>query len=111
MDIGSLSIIELKQLLSRVNQDITSIKRAERASKRTKALSEVSEGVLCNNIAATFTNKQYNQPVHNAKIIADIAIQRDILDYLNNGGHIITRKSRKKIKPLSTVVSYHKVSL
>jgi hypothetical protein len=111
MDISSLSIIELKQLLSRVNQDLASIKKAERRAANIKKMAEVSEGVLCNNIAATFTNKQHNQPVHNAKLIADIAIQRDILDYLNNGGHIITRKSRKKIKPLSTVVSYHKVSL
>jgi hypothetical protein len=95
MDIKNLSIIELKQLLSRVNQDLAAIKRAERTSKRIKALSEISEGALCNKIAANFTGKSYDKPVENAKIIADIQIQQDILDYLNTGGHIITTKSNK----------------
>ena len=103
MIIENLSITELKQLLSRVNQDLASIKRAERASKRIKALSEISEGALCNKIAANFTgNKQVN-PVQNGKLIADIAIQRDILDYLNNGGHIITSNTTGRLtsKPLN----------
>jgi hypothetical protein len=105
--LSNMSIAELKQLLSCVNQDIKSIKRKENAAKKAPVLSELAE---CNIIAARFTSKQYPAPIQNRRIKEDIAIQRDILDYLNNGGHIITRKSRKKIKPL-TVLSYHKVSL
>ena len=98
MDINSLSIIELKQLLSRVNQDITSIKRAERAAKKVAVNNTVSELAECNIIAQRFTgNKQVN-PVQNAKLIADIQIQKDILDFLNNGGRIITAKTRNKVK-------------
>lgn len=102
-----MSITELKQLLSCVNQDIKSIKRAENAAKKAPVLSELAE---CNIIAQKFTGNKALPIEHNKKLTADIQIQRDILDYLNNGGHIITRKSRKKIKPLS-VISYHKVSL
>lgn len=98
MDIKSLSIIELKQLLSRVNQDINSIKKADRRAANIKKMAEISEGALCNKIAANFTNKQYPAPIQNAKIIADIAIQKDILEYLNNGGMIITAKTRSKVK-------------
>ena len=101
-----MSLTELKQLLSCVNQDIKSIKKAEKIA----ADNVPSEYDICNDIAKRFTNKQYDKPVENAKLIADIQIQKDILDYLNNGGHIITRVNRKKIKPL-TVLSYHKVSL
>jgi len=99
MDIKSLSIIELKQLLSRVNQDITSIKRAERAAKKAAVNNAISELAECNIIAKSFTGKTYNKPVENAKIIADIAIQKDILDYLNNGGRIICAKVNRKHKP------------
>lgn len=103
MDIKALSIIELKQLLSRVNQDIKSIKKAEKRAANIKALTEPdNEYIICNNIAANFTGKQYPAPIQNRRIIEDIAIQRDILDYLNNGGHIITRKSRKRIKALAS---------
>ena len=109
MDIKALSITELKQLLSRVNQDLASIKRANKRAAIKRDIMD-NEYTVANTIAKSFTNKQYPAPIQNKRIIADIAIQRDILDYLNNGGHIITRKSRKKIKPLS-VVSYHKVSL
>jgi hypothetical protein len=109
MDINSLSIIELKQLLARVNHDLKMNKPTLKRIKQEKA-PVLSEGAECNIIAQRFTGKHYNKPVENAKLIADIAIQRDILDYLNNGGMIITRKSRKSIKPL-TVLSYHKVSL
>ena len=104
--LSKMSITELKQLLSCVNQDIKSIKRAEKIA----ADNQPSEYDIANSIAKTFTNKQYPAPIENRRIKEDIQIQRDILDYLNNGGHIITRVSRKKIKPL-TVVSYHKVSL
>ena len=111
-DINNLSIKELKQLLAQVNHDLkmnkpTMSRKAKAAAKPAPVLSELAE---CNIIAERFTNKQYAKPVENARIIADIQIQKDILDYLNNGGHIITRKPRKQIKPLS-VVSYHKVSL
>ena len=98
MNIENMSITELKQLLSRVNQDITSIKRAERAAKKVAVNNTVSELAECNIIAKRFTgNKQVN-PVQNAKLIADIQIQKDILDFLNNGGRIITAKTRNKVK-------------
>jgi UDP-N-acetylglucosamine pyrophosphorylase len=104
--LSNMSITELKQLLSQVNQDLKYIKKQEKIA----ADNQPSEYDICNQYAAKFTGKQYNMPEHNAKLKADIAIQSDILDYLNNGGHIITARRRKKIKPL-TVVSYHKVSL
>ena len=95
--LSNMSLSELKQLLSCVNQDIKSIKRAEKIA----ANNVPTEYALCNDIAKRFTNKQYAKPVENAKLKADIAIQRDILDFLNAGNVIITKKSRKKIKPLS----------
>ena len=106
-----MSITELKQLLSCVNQDLKSIKKAEKIA----AEYVPTEFEICNDIAKRFTNKQYAKPVENAKLKADIQIQRDILDYLNSGNHIITARPRKsknsiKFKPL-TVLSYHKVSL
>jgi len=107
--LSKMSITELKQLLSCVNQDIQSIKKQKRREK-IAADNQPSEYDIANSIAKTFTNKQYPAPIENRRIKEDIQIQRDILDYLNNGGHIITRVNRKKIKPL-TVVSYHKVSL
>jgi len=109
--LSNMSLSELKQLLSCVNQDIKSIKRKENAAKKAPVLSELAE---CNIIAQRFTNKQYDKPVENAKLKADIQIQKDILDYLNSGKHItchIARKSKRKpVAPL-TVLSYHKVSL
>ena len=104
--LSNMSIAELKQLLSCVNQDIKSIKRAEKIA----AEYVPTEFEICNDIAKRFTNKLYPKPVENAKLKADIQIQQDILDYLNSGNHIVTRVNRKRIKPL-TVVSYHKVSL
>jgi hypothetical protein len=109
--LSNMSIAELKQLLSCVNQDLKSIKKREKIA----ADNQPSEYDIANSIAKRFTNKQYPAPIENRRIKEDIAIQRDILDYLNNGGRIITAKSRKsknsiKFKPL-TVVSYHKVSL
>ena len=113
MNIEALSIRELKQMLARVNHDLKLNKPTLKRIKQ-EAVPVPSEGAICNDIAKRFTNKQYAPPVQNAKIIADIAIQRDILDYLNNGGRIITRSARgskrKPIAPLS-VISYHKVSL
>lgn len=105
-ELSKMSITELKQLLSCVNQDLKSIKKAEKIA----ADNIPSEYDICNDIAKRFTNKQYPKPVENAKLKADIQIQQDILDFLNSGNHIITRVNRKKIKPL-TVLSYHKVAL
>jgi hypothetical protein len=104
MDYSGLSIIELKQLLARVNHDLKmnkpTLNRA--AKKASKALSPIiSEYAECNIIAQRFTNKQHNQPIQNGKIIQDIQIQKDILAFIHNGGQIITRKSRKNIKPLT----------
>ena len=111
--LSNMSIAELKQLLSCVNQDLKSIKKAEKIA----AEYVPSEYDICNDIAKRFTNKQYSKPVENAKLKADIQIQQDILDFLNsnNNNHIITARPRKsknsiKFKPL-TVLSYHKVSL
>ena len=99
--ISNMSILELKQMLARVNQDINSIKRTERRNNKAAINNAISELAECNKIAATFTGKQYNKPVQNAKIIADIQIQKDILEFINNGGMIKSRVSRKKIKPLT----------
>jgi len=107
--ISNMSILELKQMLARVNQDINSIKRTERRNNKAAINNAISELAECNKIAATFTGKQYNQPVQNAKIIADIQIQKDILEFINNGGMIKSRVSRKKIKPLT--VSTKTISL
>jgi len=96
MDIKNLSLLELKQLLSCVNQDIKSIKRANKAAAIKSAIMD-NEYIVANNIAKSFTgNKQVN-PVQNGKLIADIQIQKDILDYLNNGGHIITGRPSNKL--------------
>jgi hypothetical protein len=110
MDINQLSIIELKQLLSRVNQDINSIKRAERRAKKIAVNNTVSELAECNIIAKRFTGKIIPAPIQNAKLIADIQIQKDILDYLNNGGRIITAKRRKSTKAFTVSLS-NQVSL
>jgi len=96
MNLDNMSITELKQLLSCVNQDIKSIKRKENALKKAAVNNAISELAECNIIAKRFTgNKQVN-PVHNAKLIADIQIQKDILDFIHNGGRIITAKTSKK---------------
>jgi hypothetical protein len=92
--LSKMSITELKQLLSCVNQDIKSIKKREKIA----AENVPSEYDIANSIAKTFTNKQYPAPIENRRIKEDIQIQRDILDYLNNGGHIITAKTRNKVK-------------
>ena len=102
MNINGLSITELKQLLAQVNQDISSIKKAERRANNIKKAAEISELALCNKIAASFTgNNNIQKPVENAKIKADIAIQKDILEYLNNGGHIICSNTSGRISSKS----------
>lgn len=99
--LSNMSLTELKQLLSCVNQDLKSIKKAEKIA----AEYVPSEYDICNDIAKRFTNKQYPKPVENAKLKADIQIQKDILDFLNNGNHIITAESRKS-KKFNSVLSY-----
>jgi hypothetical protein len=94
MNLENLSIIELKQMLARVNHDLKMNKPTIKRAKKVTA-PVLSDYDIANNIAKSFTNKQYAQPVENAKLIADIQIQKDILDYLNSGNHIITTKSNK----------------
>ena len=101
MDLSGLSITELKQMLARVNHDLKANKPTlNRAAKRASKAPAIidNEYITCNNIAATFTNKQYNQPIQNAKLKADIQIQKDILEFINNGGHIKVAKTRNKVK-------------
>lgn len=109
MDINGLSIIELKQLLSRVNQDINSIKRANRTAKKI-ANNSISELAECNIIAKRFTKTVVIENIENKKIKQDIQIQKDILDFINNGGRIITAK-RRKVSKAFTVSLSNQVSL
>jgi hypothetical protein len=99
--LSNMSLTELKQLLSCVNQDIKSIKKAEKIA----ADNQPSEYDICNDIAKRFTNKQYDKPIENKKIKQDIQIQQDILDYLNSGNHIITARPRKS-RRFTSAVSY-----
>jgi CRISPR/Cas system endoribonuclease Cas6 (RAMP superfamily) len=103
-DINNLSIKELKQLLAQVNHDLKLNKPTIKRQKKIEII-EPTEYEIANSIAKTFTNKQYAKPVENARLKADIAIQRDILDYLNSGNVIITAKSRKS-KKFNSVLSY-----
>tara|TARA_R110000868_G_scaffold378334_1_gene643781 strand:+ start:791 stop:1129 length:339 start_codon:yes stop_codon:yes gene_type:complete len=104
MDLSGLSIIELKQLLAQVNHDLKlnkpTIKRIKQEKKPV-----LSEGAECNIIAERFSGNKALPIVHNKKLIQDIAIQRDILDYLNNGNnikcHYARGSKRKPIQPLS----------
>lgn len=108
--LSNMSIAELKQLLSCVNQDLKSIKKREKIA----ADNQPSEYDIANSIAKSFTGKVYPKPVENAKLKADIQIQQDILDYLNSGNHIITarpRKSRKSSNKPFVVALSNKVSL
>ena len=102
-DINNLSITELKQLLAQVNHDLKmnkpTIKRGARIKPEKPALSELAE---CNIIASRFTGNKALPPSDNDKLRADIQIQKDILEFINNGGDIKTTKRRKQIKPLST---------
>ena len=109
MNIENLSITELKQLLSRINHDLKMNKPTIKRAKKIEII-EPSEYDIANSIAKRFTNKQYDKPVQNAKLIADIQIQKDILDYLNAGNVIITAKRRKVSKPFTVALS-NQVSL
>ena len=74
MNINGLSISELKQLLSKVEAELAVID---------------NEYNICNNIAKTFSGKSlYAKSEYNKKIKADIQIQLDILEFINNGGNI-----------------------
>jgi hypothetical protein len=108
--LSNMSIAELKQLLSCVNQDIKSIKRQENAAKKAAVNNAVSELAECNIIAKRFTGNKAIVPEQNIKLKQDIQIQKDILDYLNNGGRIITSKRRKVAKSF-TVSLCNRVSL
>ena len=74
MNISTLSISELKELLSKVESELSIID---------------NEHQICNNIAKSFTGKSsYSTVEYNKKIRADIQIQLDILEFMNNGGVI-----------------------
>ena len=74
LNINGLSIKELKALLSRVESDLADID---------------NEHKICNNIAKSFTGQSlYAKSEYNKKLKADIQIQLDILDFMNNGGII-----------------------
>ena len=86
MNINGLSVAEMKQLLAKLDNELAIID---------------NEHNICNNIAKTFSgNSQYATVEYHKKIKADIQIQLDILDFLNNGGNIIT--SDYKGAPLSS---------
>ena len=72
VNINALSIAELKSLLSKVESDLADID---------------NEHKICNNIAKSFSGKQYVVE-YNKKLKADIQIQLDILEFMNNGGII-----------------------
>jgi len=93
--LSNMSITELKQLLSCVNQDIKSIKRKENAAKKAAVNNEISELAECNIIAKRFTGTVKIENVTNKKLKQDIQIQQDILDYLASGKHIICAKPRR----------------
>jgi len=90
--LSNMSITELKQLLACVNQDIKSIKKRENARKK---IAEVNEYDLCNEYSAKFSKTVIIENIEHKKIKQDIQIQTDILEFLNNGGHIICAKQRK----------------
>jgi hypothetical protein len=105
MDLAGLSITELKQLLAQVNHDLKlnkpTMNRKAKAAARIATVTE-SEGIICNKIAAVYTGNKALPPSDNDKLRADIQIQKDILEFINNGGDIKTTKRRKQVKPLST---------
>ena len=74
MNISSLSIKELRELLSKVEYDLAHID---------------SEAQICNNIAKSFSGQSlYAKSEYNKKIKADIQIQLDILEFIENKGVI-----------------------
>jgi hypothetical protein len=74
MDIKALSLSELRVLLSKVESELSHID---------------SEAAICNNIAKSFSGQSlYAKSEYNKKLKADIQIQLDILEFMNNGGII-----------------------
>ena len=74
VNINALSVAELKSLLSKVESDLADID---------------NEHKICNNIAARFTGQSlFSKSEYNKKLKADIQIQLDILEFMNNGGII-----------------------
>ena len=102
--ISGLSLTELKQMLARVNHDLKMNKPTIKRIKKAAIITE-SEGIICNKIAAVYSGNKAVAPSNNDKLKADIAIQHDILEFINNGGIIKSRVSRKKIKPLTITTS------
>jgi hypothetical protein len=82
MNISGLSLSELKALLSKVESELSHID---------------SEGAICNNIAKSFTGNKALTIEYNKKIKQDIQIQLDILEFMNNGGHIQFTKASNKL--------------
>ena len=88
VNINALSISELKSLLSKVESDLAHID---------------NEHQICNNIAKSFSGKSYVIE-YNKKLKADIQIQLDILEFMNNGGIIkfadndIARFTKKNVR-------------
>lgn len=72
MNITGLSIKEMKELLSKLDNELANID---------------NEYAICNNIAKGFSGKTYTIE-YNKKLKADIQIQLDILEFMNNGGSI-----------------------
>ena len=74
MNISHLPLSELKELLSKVENELADID---------------NEYTICNNIAKSFTGQSlYAKSEYNKKLRADIQIQLDILEFINNGGII-----------------------
>jgi hypothetical protein len=74
MNINGLSLSELRLLLSKVESELSNID---------------SEAAICNNIAKSFTGQSlYAKSEYNKKLKADIQIQLDILEFMDNGGII-----------------------
>lgn len=81
MNLELLSISEMKELLSKLDNELANID---------------NEYTICNNIAKGFSGKTYTIE-YNKKLKADIQIQLDILDFLNNGGTIKTSENTGKL--------------
>jgi DNA primase len=118
MDLAGLSITELKQMLARVNHDLKMNKpTVKRVRKSKEIIPSLTEADICNQYAAKYTGTKSLSPSVNARIIADIQIQKDILEYINNGGNIIeakqnkSKKNSKKVLSVNTLSLYKKISL
>lgn len=104
LNISDLSINELKQLLSRVNHDLKMGKPA--LNRKAKAAARINiidnEYIIANEYAAKYNGNKQVPPSDNDKLKADIQIQKDILEFIQTGGRILTRKPRKSSKLLTS---------